>query len=465
MANPATFSPRPILHAFYLLFILMLPLIPSLLAQQPSPPQTLPPSFAFRWLGDKSTFHAGDTATITIHALNPLPDTTIRPSSLYFSLTVNGKKGNSTLVTDVAAHLAVDPASSWNITFVPLKAGDFVALVAEERFGSGDSSSSLQFTVAAAGVHPAASPVSWMFEDWHEAGAKAYVAVVPRDAFGNAVPRGTDVPVDGYFGVSGSYVNGSAVEFLDFHFNGWTDNGCLSFDFGQTLAGEFLVHVLGNNTELRGSPLLLTVKPGFCNGSNSFANGTGLAHSVAGSTSWFAVFLEDKYGSPSPVETAVLQVQILSKNGTASAQPTVSPIRDPDGALNTSLSSVVISDPRAKRNEDFYGNDVIMLYATNRNGDKSGFLLELSLEVFEGTLTMTLPAGVIPTVELKTEDDNCWQPLENYVAIANHFDLTASGIRFLGTVQDCNNAMQNLFYNVPHLLSSHINSVVLFLNP
>ncbi|KAK3133375.1 hypothetical protein QOZ80_6AG0535730 [Eleusine coracana subsp. coracana] len=980
MANPAASSPRQLLPAFSLLLILMSPLIPSPLAQQPSSPQTPPPSFAYRWLGDKSTFHAGDTATITIHALDPLPDT-FRPSSLYFSLTVNGKKGNSTLVTDVAAHLAGDPASSWNITFVPLKAGDFVAVVAEERFGAGESSSSsLQFTVAAAGLHPAASPVSWMFvEDSHEAGAKAYVAVVPRDAFGNAIPPGTDVPIDGYFGVSGSYVNGSSVEFLDFHFNGWTDNGCLSFDFGHTLAGEFLVHVLGNNTELRDSPLLLTVKPGpmdiskstcswkhgtnfvqvfsklemliyqrdtfgnivpgihpfdarvvdkatnfsvpvvdlsieavgdgvqmlsftavatgeyeitvfdgrlkqsvsntaymfkvfvgFCNGSNSFANGTGLAHSVAGSTSWFTVFLEDKYGSPSPVETAVLQVEILSKNGTASAQPTVSSIRDPNGmmstegqssfspapadhhqeiiagnttvqasqfnvsyipqiageyeiwllcgnivlnggnpyamtvlpgAVNTSLSSVVISDTRAKRsvqnevtvrlvdsfmnpvvslesklrfqlasadiptpvnttsfvpgkfdnnrdgsytahymatylgsyyiciqfedkqlapcpfhvyvledeyfsdvknvsvsvwedesvsfdvllngniagrkseivkssspvhgsvlqfnqifrytpfegffgngsfsytvydnnnnvvtgtvfisvrcrppqfislpqnlhvtediiapkfdgfpeiklvhsdttenisvtvkaqfgnvylapmpeklqepsdyelsisrggragqdlilegtveaingalqflqyigNEDFYGNDVIMLYATNRNGmddarfpiivepindppmilapksiflggkqsregykifdknkdefnfsvveldlcnypgDKSEFLLELSLEVFEGTLMMTLPAGIIPTVELKTEDDNCWQPLENYVAIANHFDLTASGIKFLGTVQDCNNAMQNLFYNG----SSHDTSLDITVN-
>jgi hypothetical protein len=69
---------------------------------------------------------------------------------------------------------------------------------------------------------------------------------------------------------------------------------------------------------------------GKCNGTKSFANGSGLAHSVAGLTSSFTVFLEDMYGRPSTVETAVLQVEILSKNGTVFAHPIVLPIRDPN---------------------------------------------------------------------------------------------------------------------------------------
>jgi hypothetical protein len=96
-------------------------------------------------------------------------------------------------------------------------------------------------------------------------------------------------------------------------------------------------------------------------------------------------------------------------------------------------------------------------------GNKSDFLLELSLEVFEGTLTMRLPAGIVPTVERKTEGVNYWLPPQDYVIIANHFVLRGTGIRFLGSVQDCNNAMQHLFYNVPDL-SSHISSDIHFMN-
>jgi hypothetical protein len=259
MDDPVAFLPRSLLHATLLLMICMSPLLSPLMAQQPSSQQTPPPSFVFRWLDNKATFQAGDTATIEIVALELGAS---QPSSFYISVSVNGKKGNSTLVTDVTVHLDGDP-SSWNITFVSLKAGDFVAVVAEERFGIGEWS--LQFTVTAAGVYPSASLVSWMFDDQHVVvGSKVYVSVVPVDAFGNAIARGTNVPVDGYFSVSGSDVNGSTVEFLDFHYNGWTDQGCLSFDFGPlTLAGDFLVHIFGNNTELRDSPLLLTVKPGY----------------------------------------------------------------------------------------------------------------------------------------------------------------------------------------------------------
>jgi hypothetical protein len=63
---------------------------------------------------------------------------------------------------------------------------------------------------------------------------------------------------------------------------------------------------------------------GYCDKSNSFANGSGLEHSVAGSTSSFAFFLEDKYGNPSPVETARLRVKIFAKSGTSYADPIIS---------------------------------------------------------------------------------------------------------------------------------------------
>jgi hypothetical protein len=265
MANSVTPSARSVLTLSLLLCVARLH--PSA-AQEPSPqqqdinaPLPLLPAFAFSWLNDRSTFRAGDTAVIMIRAFD-LPDANVsavrRTGS--FTITVRGKSGNSTYITDVAAHLEGDPAS-WNLTFVAIRAGDFVLLVEEERFAIGVST--LQYTVAARDVHPSASLASWMyFSGYVVAGSKAFVSVIPRDAFGNNVPRGADMPGDGYFRVSGSYLNGTAVEFLDSQYNGWTGDGRLSLEFVPTVAGDFLVQVSGDNRTLRDSPLLLTVKPG-----------------------------------------------------------------------------------------------------------------------------------------------------------------------------------------------------------
>nr|XP_034581124.1 protein GAMETE EXPRESSED 2 isoform X2 [Setaria viridis] len=361
MANPAAIS-RP--SAMSLSLLLCIPQLTTSLAQQAGPV----PAFLFDWLEGKSAFIAGETATITVRALD-LPDAASQRSSLSFWVSVNGAKGNSTYITDVAAHLGDDP-SAWSVTFVPLRAGDFVALVAEERLSVGESS--LYFKVAAAAVHPSASRASWTFDDGARlvAGSRAFVSVSPRDAFGNGIARGDDMP--DYFRVTGSYVNGSDVEFLDFHYNGWIADGRIGLEFVPTVAGDFLVHVYGDNRELRDSPLKLTVNPGllniekttcnwkhgintlqtgefvltvfdakmnrrvsntvykfdvfvgYCDRSNSFANGSGLEHSVAGSTSSFAVFLEDKYSNPSPVETTRLQVKIFAKSSTSYADPMIS---------------------------------------------------------------------------------------------------------------------------------------------
>ncbi|KAG0543770.1 hypothetical protein BDA96_02G217700 [Sorghum bicolor] len=288
-------------------------------------------------------------------------------------------------------------------------------------------------------MHPSASRASWTFPGRRVvAGSRAFLSIFPRDAFSNAIARGPDMP--DYFRVSGSYLNGSAVELWDFHYNGWTEDGRIGVEFRSSVAGDLLVHVYGDGRELRDSPLLLTVNPGvlniavstcswkhgintlqvsskleifiyqrdsfgnivpdihpfdaqvvdkasnltipivdlameavadgvqllsfnvveagqfsltifdapldervsntvhmfdvfvgYCNGSNSFANGSGLANSSAGSTSSFSVFLLDHYRIPSPVETARMQVKILGKNATSYADPIITPGRESNG--------------------------------------------------------------------------------------------------------------------------------------
>uniref|UniRef100_A0ACD5YG55 Uncharacterized protein n=1 Tax=Avena sativa TaxID=4498 RepID=A0ACD5YG55_AVESA len=740
----------------------------------------LPPTFAFGWQAGKSSFRAGDTAVITIMTFN-VPDANVSSVRRFgsFKITVCGKSGNSSCLTDIVSHLEGD-LPSWTLSLVPILSGDFTLMVEEERFAIGVST--LGYTVAARDVHPSASLASWMFAGagYVVAGSRAFVSVIPRDAFGNNVPPGTDMPSGdaGYFRPSGSYVNGTAVELLDLQYYGWMEDGRFGFEFVSTVAGDLLVHVSGGGRTLRDSPLLLKVKPGpidiakstadwkhgtnvlqifskleifinqkdqygnlvpeihpfdaavvekgsklsvpigdlriepvvaegiqmlsfnvgelgefvltifdvllkqkvsnteyqynvfvgYCDGSNSFANGSGIAQSVAGSVSSFMVYLEDQYRDPSPVETAMLLVQILGKNGTSVVNPIITPVREPNetismdgpnpsdygpaehqkmvagnstlqashfnvsytpeiagehviwvlcgnivlnngnpyamtvspGAVSTTISIDPQFEPRVKRlvtnevtvrlrdsfmnpvlaleaklkiqlmsatlkamvhtssfvaeefvnnkdgsytahyvamyvgsyrlctlignrqlppfpievqviEDDYFSdvqNDNISVWEDTRNrngiaqaelhifvepindppvilapksiflggkesregyqifdkqrdpfefsivepdlrrypGNKSYFELVLSLEVLEGSLVMTLPSGIVPTAELKTDGGNHWQSLETYVAIAHHFVVRGSGIRFRGDVSDCNNAMQRLFY-------------------
>lgn len=86
------------------------------------------------------------------------------------------------------------------------------------------------------------------------------------------------------------------------------------------------------------------------------------------------------------------------------------------------------------------------------SGGEINFVVEFSLEVNDGLLVTSLPAELINTTELKLKNSYLWQPLQTYVTISKHFTVKANGIRFRGTVNDCNSIMQQLFYHVSELL-------------
>lgn len=75
-------------------------------------------------------------------------------------------------------------------------------------------------------------------------------------------------------------------------------------------------------------------------------------------------------------------------------------------------------------------------------------MVKFSLEVNDGVLSTSLPVHLIKTAELKSKNGNQWLPLQTYVTISKHFFLKGKGIRFQGTLWDCNSAMQQLFYHV-----------------
>ncbi|OVA13441.1 Filamin/ABP280 repeat-like [Macleaya cordata] len=79
-------------------------------------------------------------------------------------------------------------------------------------------------------------------------------------------------------------------------------------------------------------------------------------------------------------------------------------------------------------------------------GTESHFVITLSLEVNDGILITNLPAYLINTTELKLKNSYQWQPLQTFVTISKHFSVRGKGVRFRGTIEDCNNAMQELLY-------------------
>ncbi|KAJ4955934.1 hypothetical protein NE237_012717 [Protea cynaroides] len=82
----------------------------------------------------------------------------------------------------------------------------------------------------------------------------------------------------------------------------------------------------------------------------------------------------------------------------------------------------------------------------NFPGNESHFFVILSMEVNAGILVTNLPVHLINTTELKGKNSNQWQPLQTFVTISRHFLVKAKGVRFRGTIKDCNNVMQQLSY-------------------
>ncbi|XP_038983820.1 protein GAMETE EXPRESSED 2 isoform X2 [Phoenix dactylifera] len=221
------------------------------------------PSFAFGWLDDKNTFQAGEIATIKIKLLDySFGDKSSNFSSypMNFSLSVSGKKGNSSYVSGVFSYLEGDP-TFWNISFIPIWIGEFTALITEDYLGISDST--LHFSVTAGHTYPSACVASWgNLSNEFVAGTKAYLFVLQKDAFGNSISSGNDGPNKDYFMLSASYENGSTVNVLDVRDNGWDDAGYVGLEFVPTITGSFLLHVYADNRTLSGSPLPFMVKPG-----------------------------------------------------------------------------------------------------------------------------------------------------------------------------------------------------------
>ncbi|CAJ2658466.1 unnamed protein product [Trifolium pratense] len=216
------------------------------------------PMFAFSWWDDKGTFSAGEIATIKVKVLengDKIDKNVFRPI-----LNVNGKEGNSSYVSTVLFNFEGD-FDNWKISFTPIRVGLFNVLINEDRYKVYDSS--LHFNVEPGNMYPSVCVASWKGVKYEfEAGSKATIMVLLKDAFGNGISKTTQVSYMPDFRLFLLSENGSIVNEPDIFNMGWNEFDYIVIEFIVTIAGNFSLRIEGGNQTLNGSPLPLKVNPG-----------------------------------------------------------------------------------------------------------------------------------------------------------------------------------------------------------
>ncbi|KAM0030330.1 hypothetical protein Hdeb2414_s0018g00535901 [Helianthus debilis subsp. tardiflorus] len=90
-------------------------------------------------------------------------------------------------------------------------------------------------------------------------------------------------------------------------------------------------------------------------------------------------------------------------------------------------------------------------------GNETNFRVMFSVEASIGTFSAKLPAQLIRTTELKLKRSKQWQPLLTFVEISHHFTVNkVTGVRFLGTINECNTLLHQLIYYVSNRVSYYL---------
>lgn len=315
------------------------------------------PSFAFSWLDDKDTFEAGSVATIKIKVLGNFDSKgnhSLGKSAFHPTVAVNGKMGNSSFISGVSLELGAD-TDLWRVVFIPIRTGLFNFFIIEDRFRVLDSS--LHFTVLPGKMYPAVSVVSWKgLVHEFQAGTKAKVLILPKDAFGNNISTTSQEPNSSSFGFSAFYGNGSTARLLNVTFLGWNKVGFVSIEFVASTAGSLLLHVEGGNQTLNGSPLPFNVTPGPLDVSNCAATPKfGINTLQLFSKMEMFIHQKDQYGNLVPglheFDAQVLEV------GTMLSMP-VADLHFKEVAPGIQLFSFSVSEP---------GDFMLTIYDMKRN--------------------------------------------------------------------------------------------------
>ncbi|MED6140343.1 hypothetical protein PIB30_092281, partial [Stylosanthes scabra] len=260
------------------------------------------PIFVFSWCGDKDTFRAGETAAIKVEVLERVD--MIHKKDFKPVVSFNGKEGNSSYVSTLYWSFENEPSNDWKIYFAPIKVGVFNVFIKEDSYQVYDSS--LHFQVEPGNMYPSMCVVSWKgMKHEFEAGAKATIMVLLKDAFGNSISNDNKTSQVSYlpdFKLSVLHENnGSIASVPDISNIGWNEFDYIIIEFVVTKSGRFSLFIEGGNQTLNGSPLPLKVNSGPVDVSNCVAKWNIDSHSWQISSK-MEIFIHqlDQYGNLVP---------------------------------------------------------------------------------------------------------------------------------------------------------------------
>ncbi|KAJ8770463.1 hypothetical protein K2173_017954 [Erythroxylum novogranatense] len=276
------------------------------------------------WLGLMNQFEAGDKATVVIAPRDAFGNNVssswedLNPYNFTVSAVfANGSFADAPNVT----HMGWNELGNIVIEFIAAKAGTLLLSV-----NGGNHSlngSPLPFIVYAGPLDVSNCLAKWKFKTtrW-QIYSKMEIFIHQQDQYGNLVPGLYEFDADVVQKETNLSIPVSDLMFKE------VDPGIQLLSFSLLEPGNFLLIISDSqhNMSISNMPLAYTVFIGYCDGSASIVNGSGLNGSVAGETVQLLVYLNDIFQYPTFVEVASIQVQIVKELVSYFVQPSIHPI-------------------------------------------------------------------------------------------------------------------------------------------
>ncbi|XP_010512519.1 PREDICTED: LOW QUALITY PROTEIN: protein GAMETE EXPRESSED 2-like [Camelina sativa] len=295
------------------------------------------------WMGLRNVFEAGMNASVLI-----LPKDAFGNNISYsgkeiefqgwFSLSLLYENGSIATNNNLdLAHVRWIESGYISIEFLLVISGKFLLLVDKDSQTLTGGPLPLEVNSGPLDVSNCVSLWKSELNTW-QIFSKMDIFLHQRDPFGNLV--------SGFYEFDADVVEketGLSIPVSDFQFE-YVEPGIQLMSFSLFEPGNFLLTLSDmkqHNKSISGMPYAYTVYIGYCDGSTSIVNGSGINASIAGESLRFSIYLKDAYGYPSSVQVDRLQVRILLEADSSFILPTIQP-RD---TLNGSGSSYQTATP------------------------------------------------------------------------------------------------------------------------
>ncbi|CAD5334392.1 unnamed protein product [Arabidopsis thaliana] len=291
------------------------------------------------WMGLANVFEAGMNASILILPKdafgNNISFSGKKMEFQEFSLSLISENGSFAGVLN-STHIRWIVSGYISIDFVLVTSGKFLLLVEKESQTLNGGPLPLEVNSGPLDVSNCVSIWKSELSTW-QIFSKMEILLHQKDRFGNIV--------SGFYEFDADVVEvetGLSIPVADFQFE-YVEPGIQLMSFTLSEPGNFLLTLsdMKHNKSISSMPYVYTVYIGYCDGSRSIVNGSGINASIAGESLGFSVYLKDAYGYPSPVQVDRLQVRIVLEIDSSIILPTIQPRE----ALNGTGSSHQAATP------------------------------------------------------------------------------------------------------------------------